>query len=128
MAESITTVKCRQKLCKAHAGLATLPKIVKMAFGDGGLSEDGTPKVPTGQETDLYNKLLEKDIDEIELIGNDQTTVRYSTILEKAELAGKTISEIGLYDEDGDLCTIRTFLGKGKDEDIQMTYSMDEIF
>lgn len=126
--QSVTTVKGRSKLCKARAGLTTLPKITKMVWGDGGVEEGGSVKVPTGEETALYNKLLEKDISSVTLIGDDETTARYTGILEKTELAGENISEIGLVDAEGDLVVIRTFLPKGKDGDIEMTFNIDDIF
>ena len=53
---------------------------------------------------------------------------RYSGILDKGELTGKEISEMGLYDSDGDLIAYRTFLRKGKDEDIPLIFDMDEVF
>ena len=126
--KSVTTVKGRAKLCKAHAGLATLPKITKMCWGDGGIGEDGQPKTPTGEETALYSQLMEKEISGVELVNEDGTTARYTGRLEKTELAGENISEIGLKDADGDLVMIRTVLPKGKDNDIPLTFDIDDIF
>lgn len=48
--------------------------------------------------------------------------------LTESELAGKSISEIGLYDASNDLVCIKTFTAKGKDDDIQMTYTLDDVF
>ena len=60
MADSkgIITVIGRKKLCKAHAGDITLPPITQIAWGDGGVTEDGVPKATTGNEISLYNELL----------------------------------------------------------------------
>ena len=127
-ANSVTTVIGRKKLCKAHAGLISLPKISKMVWGDGGVGSDGELIIPTGEETDLYNRLLEKNIESVSFVNEDETTARYIGRLEKAELAGKYISELGLVDADGDLVVIRTFLPKGKDGDIKMAFDIDEIF
>ena len=46
MADSkgIITVIGRKKLCKAHSGDITLPPITQIAWGDGGVTEDGVPK------------------------------------------------------------------------------------
>ena len=65
MADSkgVITLIGRKKLCMAHSGDAELPKIVKMAWGDGGVDESGEPKATTGNEVGLYNKLLEKEIE-----------------------------------------------------------------
>jgi len=35
---------------------------------------------------------------------------------------------MGLFDEDGELIAYRSFMRKGKDEDIPQIYDMDEIF
>ena len=127
-AKGVITVAGRRKLCKAHAGDMVLPKIKQMAWGDGGVLEDGTPKQTTGEETGLYNLLLKKDIEAHTYTDEAQTTCRYTATLEADELTGKEISELGLFDEDGELISYRTFLRKGKDADIPQIYDMDEIF
>ncbi len=127
-AKGIITVTGRKKLCKAHAGDIQLPAIVKIAWGDGGVMEDGTPKETSGNEIGLYNELLKKDITGHSYPVESETTCRYSGYLDKGELTGKDISEMGLYDADGDLIAYRTFRRKGKDEDIPMSFDMDEIF
>ena len=129
MADSkgIITVIGRKKLCKAHAGDITLPPITQIAWGDGGVTEDGVPKATTGNEISLYNELLKKNISGHMYPVEDETTCRYSGILDKGELTGKEISEMGLYDSDGDLIAYRTFLRKGKDEDIPLIFDMDEV-
>ena len=48
--------------------------------------------------------------------------------LSKAELANQNISEQGLFDADGDLVAYKTFLPKGKDDDMEFIFDMDEIF
>ena len=48
--------------------------------------------------------------------------------LAESELAGKEISEIGLYDTNGDIVCIKTFTRKGKDDDVEQTYVLDDIF
>ena len=59
----------------------------------------------------------------------DETTCRYIGILDKGELTGGgKFLEMGLYDSDGDLIAYRTFLRKGKDEDIPLIFDMDEVF
>lgn len=118
----------RKKLCKAHAGDLVLPKIAKMAWGDGGVNEGGEPKETTGKETKLYNKLLEKAIESHTYTDGTETACRYTATLGKGELTGKEISEMGLYDAEGDLVAFRTFRRKGKDEDIPQTYDMEETF
>ncbi len=129
MEKAVATKIGRRKLCMAHAGDASLPAIVKMAFGDGGMGEDGVERKPTGDETSLYNELLQKDLDgHMYREGSDQTTAVYTATLGAGECTGKYISEIGLIDADGDIVAIRTFLPMGKTEDIPLVFDMDEIF
>ena len=128
MADGVITKVGRKKLCMAHSGDADLPKIVKMAFGDGGVTSDGAVIDTTGDETALKNELLKKDIESHTYVNEGQTTCRYKVTLEKTELANKTISEQGLFDEEGDLIAYKTFLPKGKDGDMEFIFEMDEIF
>ncbi len=124
----ILTVTGRKKLCRAHAGDTPLSPITKMAWGDGGIDENGEPIEPTGNETGFYHELLSKDIGSHNYMDEEQTICRYTATLEDTELENKMISEIGLYDSDGDLVVYRTFLPKGKDSDVSQTYHLEEIF
>jgi len=126
MAQGVITKTGREKLCKAHAGDITLPAIVQMAFGSGGVDESGTVIATTGEEVSLRNELLKKNIDSHTY--PITTTGRYSTRLAKEELADQTISEMGLFDAEGDLIAYKTFLPKGKDADMEFVWDMDEIF
>lgn len=132
MSQAVITAVGRMKLCKAHAGDITLPKIAQMAFGDGGLEADGQPKATTGNEAGLYKELLRRNVDKHSFSdgsnGETETTCRYTHFLNKTDLGNKVISEMGLYDEDGDLVAYKTFLGKGKDDDMEFNFFMDEIF
>lgn len=131
MAESsngVMTVIARKKLCEAHAGDRQLPKIKKIAWGDGGVNEAGAPKNTTGNEIGLYNELMKKDVEAYVYVSEGHTSCRYTATLEAGDLTGKEISEMGLFDEDGDMVAYRTFLRKGKDEDIPQIYDMDEVF
>ena len=109
----VITKKARENLVKARAGAITLPKIIGMAFGEGGVNSSGTVIAPTA--IDGYT------------FPND-TTCRYECTLAESELAGKEISEIGLYDTNGDIVCIKTFTRKGKDDDVEQTYVLDDIF
>lgn len=126
MAQGVTTTIGREKLCKAHAGERSLPKITKMAFGKGGVDASGVVMDTTGDEIALREELLQKDLEGYTF--PIPTTCRYRVRLEKAELANEMISEQGLYDEEGDLIAYKTFLPKGKDEDMEFVFDMDEIF
>ena len=126
MAQGVITIAGRRKLCQAHAGDIALPAITQMAFGAGGVDDSGGVIAATGEEVSLRDELLRKDISGH--IYPEETTARYSTRLGKAELAGQSISEMGLFDSDGDLVAYKTFLPKGKDDDMEFCFDMDEIF
>lgn len=118
----------RKKLCEAHAGTTPLSPIIQMGWGDGGVEADGSPKLLTGQETELFNELMRKDVDAPGYVNDSHTTCRYAATLESDDLVGKEISEVALYDSEGDMVMIQTFLRKGKDEGIPHKYEVDEIF
>lgn len=124
----VITAVGRKKLCMAHAGDSALPAITRMAWGNGGVDATGQPIATTGNEVGLYNELLVKDIESHEYANDGQTTCRYTATLEAGDLDGEEISEMGLYDAEGDLVAYRTFTRKGKDSDIPQVYNMDEVF
>lgn len=120
------TKAAREKLVKARAGAITLPKIVGMAFGNGGVTSEGEIVPPADGQSTLTNELYRKPIDGYSF--PEDTVCRYECTLLEAELAGEEISEIGLYDEDGDILCIKSFKRKGKDDDVEQTYVLDDIF
>lgn len=122
---TVITAKGRENMAKARAGLITLPTIAGMAFGDGGAS-GGVPIPPTEDQTALTSQLMRKVITSKEMIS--ATTCRYYCVLATSELVGESISEIGLYDTNGDLVCIKTFIPKGKDGDTEQTYVIDDAF
>ena len=124
----IITVAARRKLVKARAGAASLPKITGMAFGDGGVDSDGHVVAPTEDQATLTHELFRKVIDGYEVLADETATIRYECTLSADELVGAEVSEIGLYDAEGDIACIKTFPRKGKDDDEEHTYSIDDIF
>lgn len=127
MAQNVIITKtARKKLVQARAGAITLPKIVGMAFGSGGVDGSGNVVAPTENQTALKNELFRKAINGYSFVSD--TTCRYECTLSESELAGEYISEIGLYDATGDIVCIKTFTKKGKDSDIEMTYTLDDVF
>ena len=122
----IITKKSREKLVKARAGAIQLPKIVGMVFGDGGVDASGNVIPPTESQSGLTNEIFRKDLDGYSFPAD--TTCRYECTLTESELAGEEISEIGLYDSEGDVVCIKTFKRKGKDDDVEQTYTLDDIF
>ena len=122
----VITKAARSKMVKARAGAITLPKIVGMAFGTGGVDDAGKVVSPGDTQTTLKAEIYRKEIDGYTF--PDDTTCKYECKLEETELAGEYISEIGLYDEDGDVLCIKTFTQKGKDSDLEMSFTLDDTF
>ena len=122
----VITKNARMKLVKARAGAITLPRVVGMAFGNGGVDGDGVVIEPSDSQTALAGELLRKPVDGYTF--PEDCICRYECTLLENELAGAEISEIGLYDEDGDIVCIKNFTRKGKDDDVEQTYVLDDIF
>lgn len=127
MAENvIITKKARENMVKARAGALALPKITGMAFGNGGVDEGGVVIKPGEDQVALSSELFRKEINGFEFV--EDTTCRYTCTLTEPELAGEDISEVGLYDENGDIACIKNFKSKGKDGDMEMTFTLDDVF
>ena len=97
-----------------------------MVFGDGGVDASGNVIPPTESQSGLTNEIFRKELDGYSFPAD--TTCRYECTLTESELAGEEISEIGLYDSEGDVVCIKTFKRKGKDDDVEQTYTLDDIF
>ena len=124
MAENvIITKKARENLVKARAGAIVLPKITGMAFGNGGVDADGGVITPEDGQAGLASEIFRKEISGYEF--TEDTKCRYSCTLEEQECAGEDISEVGLYDENGDIACIKNFKAKGKDGDMEMTFYLE---
>lgn len=123
---AIITKAARVKLVQARAGTIALPKIMGMAFGNGGTDASGNVVPPTEGQTELKSELIRKEISGFEFI--EDTKCQYTAKLEENECVGKSISEIGLYDAEGDLVCIKTFSPKGKDDDLEMKFTLDDTF
>lgn len=122
----VITEAARRKLVQARAGAIVLPKVVGMAFGNGGVEPDGNIISPKEGQSELTSELYRKPIDGYSFPAD--TICRYECTLLEAELVGEELSEIGLYDEDGDILCIKAFKRKGKDDDVKQTYVLDDIF
>lgn len=126
MSDVIITLSARKKMLYARAGEALLPRIEGFAFGDGGTDVSGNAIEVDEEQTELNSELFRKPIDKYTILSD--TTCRYECTLEENELAGEKISEIALYDAEGDLVAIKTFSPKEKDGDFQMTFQVDDVF
>ncbi|MCM1058304.1 MAG: phage tail protein [Firmicutes bacterium] len=122
----VITPAARKKLVYARAGAISLPRIVGMAFGDGGVDADGNIIAPKEGQKALAHELYRKPVDGYSF--PEDTVCRYACTLTEQELANEEISEIGFYDEDGDILAIKAFKRKGKDDDFAQTFVLDDIF
>lgn len=121
----VVTKTAKIKMLKARKGEAALPPVSGIAVGDGAES-GGTVRDPLETDTDLQNELVRKEYITCEKV--TETCYRYRMELGADELAGKTLNEAALYDSDGDLLCIRSFLGKPKDSSMEMAFEFDDIF
>lgn len=126
MADAVVTKIARNKMLRARAGEISLPKIVGFAFGDGGVDDSGNVLTPDTNQNTLNSELLRKEIDGYTMLSD--TTCRYECTLENEELAGESISEMALYDADGDLVVIKNCMPKGKDNDFEMKFEITDCF
>lgn len=130
MASSNTSVITRARrvnLAKITRGaVTTIPKITHIAFGSGGVDEDGQPIQPLETMTALNNEVARYEIDKVET--PVETTNRYTVTIPETDLNGVNINEMALVDEDGVLAAVKTFLNKGKDGDVEFTFQFDDEF
>lgn len=126
MATAVVTKKAKTKMLKARANIASLPTVKGFAFGNGGVDSNGNVLTPTETQNALNGELLRKEIDSATMISD--TKCRYECTLLSNELVGKSISEVALYDTDGDLVAIKNFNPKSKDNELEMVFQMDDAF
>lgn len=124
---SIVTLYRRKMLTQITSGaISTLPKITHLAFGSGGLDGEGKPLTPSETQTKLNSEFCRYLIDNVTY--PIETTARYSVTIPKGEQEGKMFNEIGLIDEKGKLCAVKTMYTKQKDGDVKFTFEFDDEF
>ena len=126
MAGTTVTTIAKRKMLRARAGIAALPKIIGMAFGDGGTNASGEIIVHSADQNKLHHEVLRKNVDGYEILSD--TRIRYTCTLAENELANTYISEVGLYDADGDMVALKAFMKKGKDADMEVIFECEDTF
>lgn len=126
MAGTTVTTKAKKKMLEARAGIAPLSKIVGMAFGTGGVNGSDKIVPHSPDQNALHNEAFRKTVDGYEVISD--TCIRYKCTLSETELANTYISEIGIYDADGDMVAMKAFMKKGKDADMEVVFECDDTF
>lgn len=125
MANSIITLKAKEKIVKARANIAPIAPIAGFCFGTGGaVGSDVIP--PSFSASSLNHEVLRKPFDTV--VQTSSTSFKYKVTLTAANIPNVGINEIGLYDTDGDLIVIKTFQTKPKDPDIDMGFEIDDTF
>lgn len=125
MANSIITIKAKEKIVKARANVAPIPIIEGMAFGNGGA--DGNDVIPPNIDaTELNNELIRKPIELVTQVSS--TSYKYKCTLTATDIPNASVSEIGFYDTDGDIIAIRSFKPKIKDAEIDMVFEIEDTF
>lgn len=124
---SVITKIRRVNLAKITSGaIESISPITKMAFGNGGVDENGNVIVPNEEQTSLNNQIGIYDIDSVSY--PIETMARYTVTIPENELVGESISEIALVDSAGNLCAIKNTLPKGKDNGVKFTFEFDDEF
>ena len=123
MAETTITTKAKKKMLEARAGIAALPKIAGMVFGDG--EDNGGMRVlHSPDQKSLHHELLRKAVDGYEVVSD--TKIRYFCTLKPGRIGKCISSEAGLYDAEGDLVAMKAFMKKGKDSDMAVIFECED--
>ena len=124
---SVVTLYRRKNLAKITSGAVTgIPKIAYIALGSGGVGESGEVITPSEDQTALNSEIARYPVGPVEY--PTETTARYTIIVPESALTGESISELGLLDEDGELCAVRNCSPKIKDADEEFTFVFDDEF
>ncbi|WOC33068.1 MULTISPECIES: phage tail-collar fiber domain-containing protein [Caproicibacterium] len=124
---NVLTNALRTRMAQLLAGkLSTVPKVKYLAVGSGGLDTSGNPTAPSGAETALQKEEGRYEVEDPTFPVD--TTVRFAAVIPMADLAGKKLSEVGLFSEDNVLYAIRHMLPKQKDSDEEMEFTHDLEF
>ena len=126
MAGTTVTIRAKKKMLEARAGKRALPRIAGMAFGTGGVNSSGVIQPHSEISNTLHKEVLRKEIDGYTVVSD--TKIRYACTLGTTELAGVEISEVGLYDSEGDMVAMKAFSKKGKDADMEAVFECDDTF
>ena len=128
---TIITTKRREQLCLITSGaISSLAPVAMIAFGDGGVDDEGNPIPPTSDADSLNNEIGRYSLDSTTypLDPAPRTTARYIATIPANDLVGASISEAALVDADGDLCAIKTMFVKRKDGGVTFTFTFDDEF
>jgi phage-related tail fiber protein len=121
---SVITKIRREKMAEASRS-GSIARITQIAVGSGGVDEQGSTKLHSEDDTELFNELLRREYSSCTKTGD--ASYEYSIKLEEIELLGEYISEMALIDEDGDVAAFLTCLPKGKDS-AETTFAIEDCY
>ena len=125
--QNVMTLYRRKNLTQITSGaVSTIPKVAYIALGTGGVDEGGQIITPSEEQTELKAEVGRYPIEAVEY--PVETTARYTIIVPVGELDGAAISEMGIIDEAGGLCSIRACSPKIKNYDEEMAFVFDDEF
>lgn len=125
MASSVVVPNiARKKMIEARAGLRTLPAITGFAFGNGGIDAEGSTMVPTADLTALNSEIARKAYTNLTVVSD--LLIRYECDVDEDEFGGEKVSEMALYDSEGDLVSIQFFQPNA--DDVARTYVIDDDY
>lgn len=117
----------RRKLAEITSGqISSIDKISHIAFGDGAENDDGTIKSPSELQESLFHEVKRYLVSSVNIV--NQTTARYMVEIPEADLEGVKINEMALVDESGNICAIKTFGNKVKDESVKFRFEFDDEY
>lgn len=127
MANSVTTLKARQKIAKAHADGSAVPRISQVGWGTGGVDINNAIIMPTADQTIVSGQIFKNNI--LSYTYNSLTaTISFHCQLSSEDVGvlGQEISSFGLYDTDGDLVAIKNFGSKSMGQDVVISVDWNE--
>lgn len=123
----IMTIAGKTKVANAHANGTPLPKITHIAFGIGGINlVNGLPKSLSGNEASLFQEVMRKEIKPTKV-----SNIEYNYIINiKNEYSEGTIqiNEVGIYDAEGTLISIKTFSNKPLDATTSLEFKFNAVY
>lgn len=103
----VTTDRVRRKLVKAIAETGRIPVIEYLAFGDGGVDENGEPITPDPTANALNHEIFRLPVSSVEYPTSYRANLRVDVT--SAEYNDTPISEMGAIDAEGDFVGFQTF-------------------
>ena len=122
----VTTTKIREKLAKCLAETGKLPVIKYLAFGSGGVDENGKAIPPDPTANALNKEEFRLPIDNVSY--PITTTADLTVEVSQATYNGIALSEFGAVDSEGDFVGIQTFQTITKQDRVTLKFHWQCLF